>query len=75
MKNVEGTVKVLAGLNSKTAEVNGLVNTSDKLAASVGASGKSALASLDEIKKSTTEVDNTISQVNTSVKNVVGFSQ
>jgi len=73
-RNVEDTVKVLAGLNGKTEEVDVLVNSSDKLAAFVGENGKSVLESLEEIKKSTKEVESTITQVNASVENVAGLA-
>jgi methyl-accepting chemotaxis protein len=74
VKTVENGLTLMNGLSQNTKEVNALVNSSDKLAGTVGAGGKSALASLDEIKNSTNEVDKTISVVNASVKNVAGLA-
>jgi methyl-accepting chemotaxis protein len=73
-KTVEGLMSLMSAVNKNTDEVNSQVNESNKLASKVEENGKLTLTSLGNIGVSVGKADKTITEVNSSVKNVAGLA-
>jgi methyl-accepting chemotaxis protein len=73
-KNVQGLMLKMNHVSTNTGEVNSIVETSNKLAHNASESGKMALKSLGAIKEASSDVETTIGEVNSSVKNVAGLA-
>jgi methyl-accepting chemotaxis protein len=73
-KTVEDLMALMSAVNKNTDEVNINVNESNGLALKVEENGKLTLTSLSNIGDSVGKADKTITDVNSSVKNVAGLA-
>ncbi len=73
-KTVETLMGLMNAVDKNTDEVNIQVNESNELASKVEENGKLTLTSLGNIGDSVVKADKTITEVNSSVKNVAGLA-
>lgn len=73
-RNMEELTKLMTDVDMNAGQVNKLVDNSNKLAKQVGEGGKAALSSLNEIKGTSLNVEKTMGEVNSSVKNVANLA-